>query len=96
MRKLYSVDYIDNGIDKHRSFECNDVNGVVTDSEIIALLHYYIGLNKKLSCVVEVATDMTLEEFNHVYNTPDVLKLPHRILYADMEEVRRINEMLHQ
>lgn len=93
-RKLYLVDYEEDGQDKYRPLELTGT-GCLTDSEIVQLLHFYIGKGNRLSSVAEFETDMPLHEFAVACSLPVVLTIPHRMLYADMEEleeVRRIRE----
>ena len=59
-------------------------------------IHFYIGKNKRLSSVVEFTTDLSLLEFDRVCNTPDILMVPHRVLYVDMEEIEIVKEMMNQ
>lgn len=93
-RKLYLVDYEENGQDKHKPIELRET-GCLTDNEVVQLIHFYIGKNNRLSSVAEFETDLSLQEFDNICSLPVVLTIPNRMLYADMkelEEVRRIRE----
>ena len=68
--------------------------GCATDSEVVQMLHFYVGKNNRLSSVVEFTTDMTLSEFDAICDTPGIFTIPHRALYVDMDEVRRVRECM--
>lgn len=95
-RKLYLVDYEENGQDKYKPMELTGV-GCLTDSEIVQLIHFYIGRNNRLSSVAEFETDLSLHELDRACELPSVINIPHRVLYVDMEEmneIRRIREKM--
>lgn len=57
------------------------------------MLHFYVGKKNRLSSVVEFTSDLSLAQFNKVCDMPDILTIPHRILYVDMEEIERVREV---
>ncbi len=91
-RKLYLVDYEENGQDKHKAIELTGI-GCLTDSEIVQFIHFYIGKSSRLSSVVEFETDLLLHEFDRECDMPSVMNIPHRVLYVDMEEMNEIRRM---
>ena len=91
--KLYLVDYKEDGWDKHRAIEGTST-GCLSDREIIQMIHFYIGKRNRISLVVEFSTDLSLYQFDHVCDTPEIFTIPHRILYADTEELARNREVV--
>ncbi len=95
-RKLYLVDYEENGQDKHKPIELTGI-GCLTDSETVQFIYFCIGKNNRLSSVAEFETDLSLHEFDHACELPSVINIPHRMLYVDMDEIneiRRIREKM--
>ena len=95
VRKLYLVDYEENGRDKHQAIERMGIS-CPTDSEIVQMIHFYVGKKNRLSSVAEFTTDLSLGEFDRVCDMPEILTIPHRVLYVDMEEIERVKEMMNK
>lgn len=90
-RKLYLVDYEENGRDKNRTIELMGTD-CLTDSEVVQMLHFYVGKKNRLSSVAEFITDLSLSDFYRICDMPEILTIPHRALYVDMEEMKRVRE----
>ena len=95
MRKLYLVDYEESGCNMHQAFEGIGTN-LPTDKETIQMFHCCIGNENRLSSIAEFTTDLSLDEFKKICDMPEVLMLPHRILYVDMEEIKKVREMMNK
>lgn len=94
-RKLYVVDYKENGQDKHQVIEGECV-GCLTDKEVVQMLHFYIGKCNRLTMVAEFTTDLSLDQFNQVCDMPIIFMIPHRVLYVDMEEAAEVKELMNK
>ena len=95
MRRLFVVDYRENGVPKHQCFETSLV-GPVTDAAIVTACHAYVGIHNDLDSVAEVYADMSAEELEEVAQTPKMLFLPHRHLFVNTEEVKRCVRILKE
>ena len=95
MRRLFIVDYRENGISKHQCFEA-DVVGPTTDAAIVTACHAYVGMNNDLDGVSEVFADMSANELEEIAQTPRRLSLPSRHLYVNVEEVNRCAKILKE
>lgn len=95
MRRLFVVDYRENGVSKHQCFEMS-VEGPVTDAAIVTACHAYVGMNNDLDSVSEVFTDMNAKELEKIVLTPELLFLPRRHLYVNAEEMKRCAKILKE
>lgn len=95
MKRLFVVDYRENGASKHQCIEL-DGNGIVTDAAIVTACHAYVGMNNDLDGVSEVFVDMNAKELEEIALTPKILFLPSRHLYVNVEEVKRCAQLLRE
>lgn len=95
MKRLFIVDYRENGLAKHQCLEFIGI-GPITDAAIITACHSYIGMHNSLDGVIEVLTDMSANELEKIVLTPEVLYLATRNLYINVEEVKRCVEILKE
>lgn len=93
MKRLFVVDYKENGESKHQCIETEQY-GDMTDNEVIAACHAYVGIETELDSVIEVLSYMTAEDLEKIALLPAVLFLPRRPLYVNIEEVQRCAELL--
>lgn len=94
MRKLLLIDYRERGIAKHQCLEikCNED---IEDRFILAACHRYVGLNNEMDCVTEIFSGMSVKELNEISLKPECLHLPRRILYVNLEEIKRCASILN-
>lgn len=95
MRRLFIVDYRENGVSKHQCFETSVV-GPATDAAIVTACHAYVGIHNDLDSVTEVFADMSAKELEEIALTPKILFLPNRRLYVNVEEVKRCAKILKE
>ncbi len=95
MRRLFIVDYREDGIPKHRCIEAS-VEGPATDAALITACHAKVGLDNVLDGVAEIFADMSAVELEEIVMTPKMLFLPSRNLYINFEEVKRCAEALRE
>lgn len=95
MRRLFIVDYRENGVSKHQCIEMSVV-GSITDAAIVTACHAYVGMNNDLDGVSEVFADMSAKELEEIALTPKILFLPSRHLYVNVEEVNRCAKILRE
>ena len=95
MKRLFIVDYRENGVSKHQCIEL-DGNGIVTDAAIVTACHAYVGMNNDLDGVSEVFADMNADELEEIAQTPKILFLPNRHLFVNAEEVNRCAKILKE
>lgn len=92
-KRLFMVDYRKNGISMHECLEITQI-GNTEDADMVRSCHVAVGLDVKLDSVIEVYADMTAEELDRIALSPESLTLPRRVLYVDVEEAKRIGELL--
>ena len=95
MKRLFIVDYRENGVSKHQCFETSVV-GPATDAAIVTACHDCVGMNNDLDSVTEVFADMSAKELEEIALTPKILFLPSRHLYVNVEEVKRCAQLLRE
>lgn len=95
MRRLFVVDYRENGVSKHQCFETSVV-GPATDAAIVTACHAYVGIHNDLDSVTEVFADMSAKELEEIALTPKILFLPSRHMYVNVEEVNRCAKILKE
>lgn len=93
MRRLFVVDYREKGVSKHHCIEFR-CEGFATDATIVTACHVYVGMNNELDGVVEIFTDMSATELGKISLKPEIAFLPMRVLYANVEELKRCAEIL--
>ncbi len=87
---IYLVDYAKDGIDRHCMYEM--LRTGIKDSDIVNMLHFMVGKNSRLDGVVEFQTDMMLKEFEQIYETEEIKKIPFRVLHMNMDTVNMIRK----
>ena len=87
------IDFKERGISKHQCLEV-ECNENMLDQDIIMAFHAFVGSNNELDCVMEVLADMSAEELNRISCKPESLFLPRKLLYANVEEIKRCAEIL--
>lgn len=95
MRRLFVVDYRENGVAKHQCLEF-DVEGIATDAALITACHVYVGMHNNLDSVSEVFADMGAKELEEIALTQKILFLPNRHLYVNAEEIKRCAKILKE
>lgn len=95
MRRLFVVDYRENGVSKHQCIEMS-AEGLVTDAALVTACHAYVGMDNDLDGVSEVFVDMSAKELEEIALTPKILFLPSRHLYVNVEEVNRCAKILKE
>ena len=94
MRKLFLVDYRENGISKHQCLE-TECNKDIEDSSIIAVCHGYVGFGNELDGIAEILSDISAKELNDIASKPEFLYIPRRIVYVNPEELKRCARILN-
>lgn len=95
MRRLFVVDYRENGVSKHQCIEM-DGKELVTDAALVTACHAYVGIHNDLDGVSEVFVGMSAKELEEIALTPKILFLPSRHLYVNVEEVNRCAKILKE
>ena len=93
MKRLFVVDYREKGVSKHHCIEFDCV-GFATDTAIVTACHVYVGMENELDNVIEVFSDMSATELDKISLSPEIAFLPMRVLYANIEELKRCAEIL--
>ncbi len=93
MRRVFIVDYREEGMSKHQCLEF-DIVGHATDAALVTACHAYVGMNNELDCVSEVFTDMGVHELAKIATEPEVAFLTRRALYVNAAEMKRCAEIL--
>lgn len=93
MKRLFVVDYREKGVSKHQCIELG-CEGLVTDAAIVTACHVYVGMNNELDGVIEIFADMSATELEKISLKPEMAFLPMRLLYANVEEIKRCVEIL--
>ena len=97
MRKLFIVDFDEYGKSMHESVEIIGCENECTDEELIYLCHKKVGEHTKLTGVIEIMEDISLNELSKIMDKPESLELSKRYLYIDMEEmVKSISALLKE
>lgn len=94
MRKLFLVDYRENGKSKHQCLE-TECNKDIEDSSIVAACHGYIGFGNELDGIAEILSDISAKELNDIASKPESLYIPRRIVYVNPEELKRCARILN-
>lgn len=95
LKRLFIVDYRENGVSKHQCFETSIV-GAATDAAIVTACHVHVGMHNDLDSVIEVFADMSAKELEEIAQTPKILFLPNRHLFVNVEEVKRCVKILKE
>lgn len=95
MKRLFVVDYRENGVSKHQCFDTSIV-GAMTDAAIVTACHVYVGMHNDLDSVTEVFADMSAKELEEISLTPKILFLPSLHLYVNTEEIKRCAKILKE
>ena len=93
MKRLFIVDYRENGISKYK---CIETVGVATDAQMVTACHAYVGMHNDLDGVAEIFADMSTEELNKIAQTSKLLFFPFRYLFIDAKEVNRCANILKE
>ena len=93
MKKLFMIDYRERGISKHDCIEIGVV-GNYKEEYLIAACQSIIGVESELDSIVEVFSDMSAKELNEISMSPEVLALPHKIVYVNVDELKRCSGIL--
>ncbi len=95
MRRLFVVDYRENGVARHQCIELRG-HAIVTDVAVITACHAHVGMENDLDGVIEIYADMSAHELEEIALTPKILFLPSRNLYINVEEVKRCSQILRE
>ncbi len=82
MRRLFMVDFQENGIDKHQAIELQKAGGLDRWT-VVMLLKGYLGKNCTINTIIEVFGGITRDELARIAQTPEVAKYPWKILYIN-------------
>ncbi len=97
MRRLFIVDFNEDGKSMHESVEIRGCENMHSDEALITLCHKKVGLHTKLTGVIEIMEDISLDELSNIMDKPESRMLSKRYLYIDMEEmVKSINALLKE
>lgn len=95
MKRLFAVDYRENGVSKHQCIEMSG-EGIATEAALITACHAYVGMDNDLDAVTEIFVDMSAEELEEIVLTPKMLFLPNRKLYVNVEKIKRCAQLLKE
>lgn len=97
MRRLFIVDFDEDGKSMHESVEIRDWENVCSDELFVKLCHIKVGEHTKLTGVTEIMEDISLDELSNIMDKPESRMLSKRYLYIDMEEmVKSISALLKE
>lgn len=88
MKRLFMVDYRENGVCAHQCVEVVHTKRM-SDKEAVKLCHVCIGEENELDGVFEVFENMTADELSEISQTPLVLTLRYKMLFANKDEINR-------
>ena len=82
MRRVFLVDYKQNGIDMHQVIEIHTAVNIESIT-LTALLRWKIGMQCEISCIVELFTDMTCDEIEKISQSPESGCIDRNLIYVN-------------
>ncbi len=96
MRRLFVVDFDEDGRSLHESIEIYDWTNTCSDKMLVSICHKKVGEHTKLTGVTEITENISLDELSSIMDKPEVLALSKRYLYVDMEELAKSINVLQK
>lgn len=95
MNRLFLVDYRENGKARHRAFTMF-YSSRMPDEVVIEACRHVIGTQNELDSVFEVFADIGAKELQEMATKVNMLRLPHKMLYVNTDELRRCSDLLNE
>lgn len=82
MRRVFLVDYKENGVDRHQVIEMLTALDIGL-MQTISLIRWKIGMQCEISCIVEFFTDLPFSEIEKISKSPGIVCIKRDLIYIN-------------